>query len=74
MSNTLIVSIGCSLICFGIFFMLSLAIIQTLGIDRDKVQYKTGKLTKPTKKQLLYALISTVGLCVILGFFLFFYN
>lgn len=74
MSGTLIVNIGCSLICFGILFMLGLAIVQTLGIDRDKVQYKTGKLTMPTKKQIKYAFISAVGLCVILGFFLFFYN
>jgi hypothetical protein len=48
-------------------FLFSLGIVQMLGVDREKVKYKTGKLTKPSKKQLLLALYGLIGTYIVFG-------
>ena len=63
-----------NIICFVVItffgFLFSLGIVQMLGADREKVKYKTGKLTKPTKKQLLLALYGLIGTYVVFGIFI----
>lgn len=48
-------------------FVLALAIAQMFGIDGDRVRCERGRLTKPTKRQLSFALASTVGLYIVAG-------
>ena len=62
------------IIAFFIPFVFALVIVQILGVDRDKMKYKTGKISMPTRKQLLYAIISTIGVYVVLGGFILFFK
>lgn len=59
------------LIITGIIFMIALGLVQIIGIDRDKMHYRTGRLTLPTRKQVKYAFISTIGLLIVIAIFLF---
>ena len=67
--GNMVVGIAVFLFGFGLFFLLSLVLVQVFGIDTDGVKYKTGKLTLPTKKQLKCALIATIAVGVIIGLY-----
>lgn len=67
MEDTLITIVG-SIIGFGLVLGLSLGLVQALGIDREKMQHKTGKLSIATKKQVKYALI--IAIAVVIAIFL----
>ena len=61
---------GIIIIIGGGLFVMALGLLQMMGIDKDKMHYKSGKLTLPTKKQIKYAFISTIGLLVIVAIFM----
>ena len=67
----LLIFIIALLIITGIIFMIALGLVQIIGIDRDRMHYRTGRLTLPTRKQVKYAFISTIGLLIVIAIFLF---
>ena len=62
------VNIVCSINLFIFLWVTSLFIVEKF-IDVDMAKHKTGKLSLPTKKQVLMALLITTGVFVIISIF-----
>lgn len=55
--------------CFGLIYMVSLAIVEKY-IDADKVIKRTGKMSMPTKRQAIIALVVEIAAIIVVAIYL----